>query len=480
MANFLNVLFGSKYPSTQKYEEYLIKLKNDYERYIEFKESSLLIRYNELDKEIHTGSFEKKVEELKNLKFKNSPQWRQLDQYNTLKSSSDIKRYLKIVKGDKLSRMEMIKESDLYKEYKELLDFVNSPKFHAAKSKKGFKKSEEYLKFQQLKSLKKNPEIIFYNRTERSNDYKTAIALKGSDRLETYFELEGIVQSKEFKEQEAFLKDKKRFQKSKEAELIEEFKLLNKNEEILWFLKMQKEKPFEDYKKWQLTFEEDFDQIKLDANKWMTGYYWGRALMNDNYVPSNEHQFFTDENIDLRNSMARISVREEKTVGKSWNTSHGFNDREFNFTSGLISTGQSFRQKYGRLEAKIRFDKSYPVVNAFWLVGETKSPQIDIFRTTEKNNKGYQCGIHSDKESRSKLIKGSFSNNKFFIYGLNWSADELIWTINGKEVHREVNNIPNESMYLTFCSILPEEPKSNNLPASMEIDWIRCYKKAKA
>lgn len=480
MANILSVLFGYKFPSTQKYEESLIKVKRDYERFVEFEKSPLLLRFNELDKEIHTGEFEKKVEELKNLRFKNSQQWKQLDQYNTLKSSSDIKRYLKIIKGDKLSRMDMIKESDLYKEYKELLDFVNSSKFHATKSKKGFKKSEEYLKLQQFKSLKKNSEIIFYNRTERSNDYKTAIALKGSDRLETYFELEGIVQSEEFKEQEAFLKDKKRFHKSKEAELIEEFKLLSKNEEIQWFLAKEKEKPFEEYKKWQLTFEEDFDQIKLDSNRWMTGYYWGRALMNDNYVPSNEHQFFTNENVDLRNSMARISIREEKTVGKSWNVTHGFNDREFNFTSGLISTGQSFRQKHGRLEAKVRFDKAFPVVNAFWLAGETKSPQIDIFRTTEKNKNAYQCGIQTDKENRSKLIKGSILNNNFLIYGLNWSADELIWTINGKEVHREVKNIPSDSMYLTFCSILPKEPKTKNLPASMEIDWIRCYKKVKA
>lgn len=480
MANILSVLFGYKFPSTQKYETYLINEKRDYERFVEFKKSPLLLRFKELDKEIHTGSFEKKVKELKSLKFKNSLQWRQLDQYKVLKSSSDIKRYLKFIKGDKLSRMKLIEESALYKEYKKLLDFVNSPEFHAAKSKKGFKKSEEYLKLQQFKSLKKNSEITFYHRTERSNDYKTAIALKGSDRLETFFELESIIESEEFKEQVTFLKDKKRFQKSKEAELIEEFKLLSKNDEIRWFLKKEEEKPFEEYEKWQLTFEDDFDQSKLDSNKWMTGYYWGRALMNENYVPSNEHQFFTDANIELRNSRAKITVQKEKVVGKSWNDIQGFTEREFKYTSGLISTGQSFRQKYGRLEAKVRFEKAFPVVNAFWLVGETKSPQIDVFRTTEKRKNTYQCGIQTEKMNRSKLIKGSVLNNKFLIYGLNWSMEELIWTVNGKEIHREKNDIPSDNMYLTFCSILPKEPKDKSLPASMEIDWIRCYKRVDA
>ena len=52
MANILNILFGHKFPSTQKYEEGLIKEKRDYERFVEFEKSPLLLRYNELDKEI--------------------------------------------------------------------------------------------------------------------------------------------------------------------------------------------------------------------------------------------------------------------------------------------------------------------------------------------------------------------------------------------------------------------------------------------
>lgn len=480
MANFLHNLFGSKFPSTQKYEEYLTNVKRDYERFIEFENSPLLSRYNELDKEIHTGSFDKRVEELKTLKYKSSQQWRQLNQYKALKSSSDIKSYLKFMNGEGQGRMKSIEESTLYKEYYEIREYDMSAELLAAKkSKKTFKKSEEYQKLLRLKTLKKNPDISYYNKTARTKNYKAAMSLIGSERLKTFFELQAVIQSDEFKEQEAFLKDKNRFKKSKEAALIQEFEQLSKNEEIRWFLKKQEEKPFEEYKKWQLTFEDDFDQVNLDSNKWMTGYYWGRALMNDNYVPANEHQFFTDKNVDLKSSLAKINIRQEKTVGKSWNDVSGFINREFNYTSGLISTGQSFRQKYGRLEAKVRFDETYPVVNTFWLAGETKSPQIDIFRTTEKSKNAYQCGVQTDKENRSKLVKGAFFN-KFFIYGLNWSADELIWTINGKEVHREKNNIPSGDMYLTFCSILPAEPKTKKLPTSMAIDWIRCYKKVEA
>lgn len=479
MANFLSSLFGSKFPSTHKYEEYLIKLKSDYERFIEFETSPLLARYNELDTEIHTGSFEKRVEELKKLKFKNSTQWRQLDQYNTLKSSSDIKRYLKFVKAGKLARMEQIEQSKQYAEYKELTDFINSPAYHSARAKKGFKTSDEYQKLLQHRNIKKSPDIVFYNKTAASNDYKTASRLKDSDRLNTFFELEAIIQSPEFKKQEAFLRDKKRFNKSKEAELIEEFKLLSKNEEIVWFFEQKKKNPFEEYKKWELTFEDDFDQMKLNTNKWMTGYYWGRALMNENYVPANELQFFTDDNIQIRNSAAKLTLKQQSKTGKSWNDVNGFVQRKFDYTSGLISTGHSFRQKYGKIEAKVMFTSTFPVVNAFWLVGETRAPQIDIFKTSESKNV-ISCGIQTENVQKSKIIKGASFKNNYFIYGLIWTENELIWTINGKEVHKENREIPNESMYLTFCSILPQEPNSKNLPASMDIDWIRCYKRKDA
>jgi beta-glucanase (GH16 family) len=51
----------------------------------------------------------------------------------------------------------------------------------------------------------------------------------------------------------------------------------------------------------------------------------------------------------------------------------------------------------------------------------------------------------------------------------------MVWRINGVDVYRQTHNIPEEPMYLTFCTTLPEEPKESDLPAVMEIDWIRCF-----
>ena len=173
-----------------------------------------------------------KVRELKNARYKDTPQWRQLDQYRVLKSASDIKTYLKFAKAGKLERMQQVAKSDTYKDYLDLKKFVNSAEFHSAKSKKDFKQSEAYAKNESYKALAKSSDIKFYLATEKKQDYKTVLKLANSERLKSFFELEAIVQTPEFVEHKSFMEDKKRFAKSNEAHLIKEFEGLKKNEEI--------------------------------------------------------------------------------------------------------------------------------------------------------------------------------------------------------------------------------------------------------
>lgn len=482
MATIFGIQFGSKFVSTKKYEAILNKERNDFERFTNFEKSELLNRYNALDTMIHSGEFEKKVRDLKNARYKDTEQWRQLDQYRTMAGATDIKSYLKFTKAGKLDRMKHILASSTYKEFEDLKKFVNSPAHHSAKAQKDYKQSDAYAKEQRYKSLLKDSDIQFYLKTEKSSEYRTIQKLENSERLQTFFKLEAIVESPEFIEHKAFMEDKKRFKKSEEAQLIHEFESLKKNEEIIWYLDKKKNNPFKEIRKWALNFEEDFDGLRLNQDKWMTGYYWGKALMNETYALAGEKQLFKDDNIEMRDSIARITTRREPVKGKQWDPQHGFTVREFEYTSGLISTGQSFRQKHGKFEAKVRFSECSPVINAFWMVGEKMTPQIDIFKTTNTKGKTLECGVHltdekGEVQQKISRITGAKFKDKFFIYSLEWSEEAIIWKINGLEVHRETRLIPAEPMYLVFCTTLPENPAENQLPANLEIDWIRCYSK---
>lgn len=332
----------------------------------------------------------------------------------------------------------------------------------------------------QLGSKFKSTKKIEAERSSLQSDYERFNILAASDKLQRFQELDPLVHSGEFQKKVREYK-RKEYKQSEEYHQIKEHKALSKDKDLKWYQATKRNYPFKELEKWELTFEDDFDSARLDSSKWMTSYYWGKALMNDSYVLAGDKQNFNDDNIELRDSMARIHLRKEESKGKVWDTTHGFLIHPFAYSSGLISTSQSFRQKHGRFEAKIRFSSAWPLLHAFWMVGESMTPQIDIFKTSFRKNSLVECGLHTgekeQKSSKMRKINGAKFAGNFFIYSLDWSPESLIWRINGKEVHRQTNNIPQESMYLTFSTTLPAEPKDKQVPGLMEIDWVRCYRK---
>ncbi|MGQ1890579.1 glycoside hydrolase family 16 protein [Thermophagus sp. OGC60D27] len=482
MAGILNILFGRKFPDTQKYEDRQNQLRSDFARYLEIENSSLYQRFQELDRIIHSGEFEKKVEDLKRKKFKDTPEYQKLRRFRELEKDRDIRTYLKVFSSGKGKKMEEIRSSSSFSRFRELQSYINTPEFYKEKSSPEFKKSEAYQQYKEYKKLRKNKEIKWAKKYEKTGSYQTFQKMEGSDRLSEYYELKALTESDKFKDFKAFMEDRRRFEKSEEATLIKEFESMKKNKDIVWYQSQKEKHPFEDLKKWKLTFEDNFDEPTLDTKKWITGYYWGKALMNDSYSLEGEEQYYTPSNIEVRDSMLRIVTRKENVEGKVWSPKWGFQKKAYNYTSGLISTGQSFRQRYGRFEAKVRFNKAYPFIHAFWMVGEKMVPHVDIFKSMYPGGRLLEAGVISEVDRKkinesTKRINGTRFTNDFYIYTLDWSEKEMIWRVNGVVVNRQTQNIPHEPMYLTFCTLLTEDPEEKELPGILEISWVRCYQR---
>ncbi|MCL2072529.1 MAG: family 16 glycosylhydrolase [Marinilabiliaceae bacterium] len=319
-------------------------------------------------------------------------------------------------------------------------------------------------------------------RKKEKEIYLKFIKDSSSDIILRFQKLEQLINSNDYKLRVTELKNNKQYKKSAEKENFDEYSKLLKNKRVKWYYKTLREKNFKEQQEWEVTFEDDFTTIELDKSKWITGYYWGNVLMHDKYVTSAEKQFFSDANIIVKNGTLRLITKQDSVRGKSWDPLSGIREKDFEYTSGLISTGQSFRQQYGKFEAKIRFTEAFPLINAFWLPSEKMFPQIDILKTAIPKGKEVSCGVHG-KSSNNKIenllstIKGDTFIGRYFVYSLEWSPQALIWKINGTEVHRETRIVPNEPMYISFCTILTENPNPNQLPAYMEIDWVKCYQK---
>ena len=171
---------------------------------------------------------------------------------------------------------------------------------------------------------------------------------------------------------------------------------------------------------------------------------------------------------------------EDLVNGKVWNPTIGFYPKEFEYTSGLINTGQFFRQQYGLFKAKVKVDHSYPIHHAFWLLGEKITPEIDVFKYGKKSASklevaNYWNGNGEINKNKKSLGGVNFAKD-YFIYSLEWTKEKLTWKINDIVLYEQTEGIPEEPMYVVFSSGISKDD-SLNTSSSMEIDWVRVYKR---
>jgi beta-glucanase (GH16 family) len=337
---------------------------------------------------------------------------------------------------------------------------------------KEFKGSEDDKKLQEFNRLKSSSEIVDYFKFKKSKEYSNFLNIDGSSKLARYNELKDFVASSEFKEKKAYLLDKKRFEKNEMFKSLEEYNKLSKNEDILWYFKIKDSNKFDILKTRELTFSDEFEGDKLDTKTWLTNYYWGDKLLKDNYTVGNDLQAYTEkENFEVRNSLLKIITKPQKKEGKVWSPG-GFITREFAYTSGIVNTGNSFRQKYGTFTAKIKLGNP-AAKSAFWMLSEKITPHIDVCRTA---NGKVVSDLFATPEKRTKASIGGKYANDFYIFTLEWTADKMVWKINDTLVLTQTNDVPQEPMYVLLSGGLD---KPVNSMTAMEIDWVRVYQQKK-
>lgn len=308
-------------------------------------------------------------------------------------------------------------------------------------------------------------------------DYAEFQRFENSDELKHFLELEQEVKSADFAVRKRQVPKAEKTQ-SEEFKKEEEYKLLKKSEKIVWYFKTKKKNPFKEIARWEETFNEPFSSSSLDRKKWMTHYYWADSGLNEPYVMADDQSFLTDgKNIEFYDNKIRLVTRAEEAEGYKLHLDHGFLIGHFDYTSALISTGKSFRQKYGMIKAKIKMAPG-EAQQAFWMVSETATPHIDVARF-EKGK--LWCNYfwspregHVPSKSQSKTSGAKYTSD-FFIVTLEWSPNKLVWKINDKVFKTQTSGVPQEEMYLVFSTALKEGASGEGLPAAMEIDWVRVY-----
>lgn len=517
-------------PATAKIEQQEKALNEEYAKLLAFTGSKELARYTELDALVNSAGFRQERKEIESLTYKGSPEFTKEKEYNALASSKEIRLYLKTRDGGELKKFSELDGSDKIRNYEELEKFIASPEFRQKEKMKPvtFKDTEEYKKLTEYKALKKSPEsrnpekhegspklarlkelevyiatpdfrarqqmkpVTFRDTPEyaRLQEYKTMKAspeikgyytflkskefanfkkVDGSSMFARYEELKAYLATPEFTSRKEYLLDTKRYEKTEMFAQFKEYETLKKSDDIVWYFKVKDSDKFDIIKKRELTFSDEFESDKLDEKKWLTRYYWGEKLLKDNYsLEGDLHIHTSSGNFAIRSSVLTISTKPQKTQGKVWSPKSGFATREFQFTSGQINTGKSFRQKYGVFSAKIRLDNP-AARSAFWLLGDSMTPHIDICRTGK--GKVWFDIFRSEKSAAKTSLPGKYAGD-FYIFTLEWTPEKLVWKVNGEEVFVQTGNVPQEPMYI---SIAGGTDTQITTVANTEIDWVRVY-----
>jgi beta-glucanase (GH16 family) len=225
---------------------------------------------------------------------------------------------------------------------------------------------------------------------------------------------------------------------------------------------------------WQLTFHDEFDGTALDGARWSKRFKWGEARIND------ELQAYVDDAFEVRDGVLAI-------VGSKQPGSYA--GQTFAYTSGILCS--AFEQRYGYFEARLKVPAGQGMWPAFWLLHTPAASDVNeidiheilgnaptVAHMTNHWGTAYAPGQHFFDTSS---FDGPDFSAGFHTFGLEWSPDALVWTIDGEVKKRHTGEgIPSVPMYvilnLAIGGSWPGAPDATTpFPARYQVDYVRVY-----
>jgi Ca2+-binding RTX toxin-like protein len=208
----------------------------------------------------------------------------------------------------------------------------------------------------------------------------------------------------------------------------------------------------------KMTFDDEFNSLSLARNSdglggtWKTNFDFGiaygtKSLSSHTLLNNEEQEIYVSPDYagDAVKGTAGLGINPfsvqdgvltitaEKTPdalkGDLWNMP---------YTSGLLTTQNSFAQQYGYFEIKAALPQDHGAWPAFWLLPAdgTNPLELDVMENVG-GDMAYQTAHFSD--AFGAKTKESFANfvsdpGSFHTYGMLWTAKEVAWYIDGVEV----------------------------------------------
>lgn len=224
-----------------------------------------------------------------------------------------------------------------------------------------------------------------------------------------------------------------------------------------------------------LAFADDFGGTGLDTTKWRTCYPWSRADGCTN-ASNEELQWYQPDAVQVHDGRLWITARRAVPALVR-------DGKRFDYTSGLITTANSFHMTYGYVEIRAQVPAGRGLWPAFWMlpVDQSWPPEIDIFEAIgHRPNEAIVTYHGAAADAPQAVVPIEGLSKGMHTFAVDWRADAITWWIDNNEVFRVEAPVPAKPMYvlvnLAVGGTFPGDPdESTVFPASLVVDYIRAW-----
>ena len=219
---------------------------------------------------------------------------------------------------------------------------------------------------------------------------------------------------------------------------------------------------------WQYTFGDDFNGTTLDTKKWNTNYPSGNG---------GELQYYAPDAFALKDGILRIKAEPRQMKG-------------YDYTSGIITSIDSFNQQYGYFKMRAKAPKGKGFWPGFWLLPATPHYpwEVDVFEIHgDHPNIAYMTNHWQDATEGHLAVTNSFTGSDFsedfHVFALEWDPTALVWSVDNVERYRTTKGVPNEPLFVLANLAVGghwsgDPDQSTPFPSYLEIDYIQVYTRA--
>jgi len=434
---FFKKLFG-KLHSTERMERHIMEEQERIARFRQVEKSPELKEYLELKEIVESKEFFQKKFNLKRTEYKSTPTY------------ATIRRYKELLHDKQLQMCLELEGS------KRLQDYL------------AFRDSEDYIKLQSRKEVRNSLLLRQMYDFERSKEYKSYLRYRDSKVPDEYKALVSEVATDEFKKALAFWSNPNRWKTTDEYQQEARYKQLAERADIIFYLE-QDVAEIERMEAWKTTFVDELSWHRLSESAWKAGFAYDNPKLLSLHSFANEQQAYNGgKNVGAVDGKLRLITKNEKVTAAAWDEKKGFINKDFDYTSDVIQTADSFRQEGGLFMAKVRLEGH--IHHAMWLGSGKKLPKICLFHY---NGKRLTVGAYTESGFDGTTVTG-INVGDYYIYSLQWTERELIWYVNNVEVYRTAHHLPKEKLYLALSSFIDEHQRAHE--AQIHLAWVRAYK----